>query len=163
MHWVTKLQQTQQSTNHDDVIKWKHLRVTGPLWGESIGHRWFPSQRPVTQSFVVFFDLPLNKRLDKQSIRRWFETPSRSLWLHCIDHVHISWDVLQIGRWNYQTYGYSFASLLWIIAIIRIIWLYWNGAVICKDLYQPHRQICREPFHQRFQSSVEIRRKFMFL
>ena len=30
----------------------------------------FPSQRPVTQSFDVFFDLHLNKRLCKQS-RRW--------------------------------------------------------------------------------------------
>ena len=25
---------------YDDVIKWKHFRVTGPLWGESTGHRW---------------------------------------------------------------------------------------------------------------------------
>ena len=29
------------------------------------------------------FELCLNKRLCKQSKRRWFETPSRSLWLHC--------------------------------------------------------------------------------
>ena len=27
----------------------------------------FPAQRPVTQSFDVFFDLHLNKRLSKQS------------------------------------------------------------------------------------------------
>ena len=39
----------------------------------------FPSQRPVTRSFDVFFYLHLNKRLSKQSGRRWFETPSRSL------------------------------------------------------------------------------------
>ena len=25
-----------------------------------IGHRWIPTQRPVTQSFDVFFDLRLN-------------------------------------------------------------------------------------------------------
>ena len=42
----------------------------------------FPSQRPVTRSFHVFFDLCLNKRLSKQSGHRWFETPSRSLWRH---------------------------------------------------------------------------------
>ena len=35
--------------------------------------------RPVTRYFDVFFDLCLNKRLSKQSRRRWFETPSRSL------------------------------------------------------------------------------------
>ena len=28
----------------------------------------FPSQKPVTRSFDVFFDLRLNKRLSKQSI-----------------------------------------------------------------------------------------------
>ena len=43
----------------------------------------FPSQRPVTQSFDVFIDLHLNKRLCKPSRRRLFETPSRSLWHHC--------------------------------------------------------------------------------
>ena len=48
-----------------------------PVTGE------FPSQRPVTRSFEVFFDMRLNKRLSKKSKRRWFETPSRSLWCHC--------------------------------------------------------------------------------
>ena len=47
-----------------------------PVTGE------LPSQRPVTRSFDVFFDLRLNKRLSKQSIRWWFETPTRSLWRH---------------------------------------------------------------------------------
>ena len=39
-----------------------------------------PSQRPVAQSFGVFLDLRLNKRFNKQSIRRWYETPSHSSW-----------------------------------------------------------------------------------
>ena len=43
----------------------------------------FPSQRPVTQSFDAFVDLRLNTRLSKQSIRWWFETPSRPSWRHC--------------------------------------------------------------------------------
>ena len=43
----------------------------------------FPSQRPVTQSLDVFFDLRLNKRLGKQSRGWWLVTPSRSLWRHC--------------------------------------------------------------------------------
>ena len=47
----------------------------------------FPSQRPVTWSFDVFFDLGLNKRLSKHSKRRWFETPSRSVWRHCNDMI----------------------------------------------------------------------------
>ena len=45
----------------------------------------FPSQSPVTQSFDIFFDYTLNKRLSKQSWGWWFETPSRSLWRHCTD------------------------------------------------------------------------------
>ena len=48
-----------------------------PVTGE------FPSQRPVTRSFGVFFDLSLNKRLSKPTRRRWFETQSPSLWHHC--------------------------------------------------------------------------------
>ena len=48
-----------------------------PVTGE------FPSQRPVTLGFDIFLDLRLNKRLSKQSRRRWFETPSSSLWRHC--------------------------------------------------------------------------------
>ena len=48
-----------------------------PVTGE------FPSQRPVTRSFDVFFDLRLNKRLSKQSWGCWFKTSLRSLWHHC--------------------------------------------------------------------------------
>ena len=52
-----------------------------------------PSQRPVTGSFDVFFDLPLNKRLSKQSWHRWFETGNYMFWngtigfLRSVKHV----------------------------------------------------------------------------
>ena len=39
----------------------------------------FPSQNPVTRSFNVFLDLRQSKRLNKQSRRHGFETPSCSL------------------------------------------------------------------------------------
>ena len=55
-----------------------------PVTGE------FLSQRPVTRSFDVFFDLGLNIRLRKQSRRRWFEMPSHSLWRHCNDLIIIN-------------------------------------------------------------------------
>ena len=61
-----------------------------PVTGE------FPSQRPVTRSFDVFFDLRLNKRLSKQSC---------PLWRHCNDRhdfsFHYDWSLL-----NYLP-GYS--------------------------------------------------------
>ena len=58
------------------------FRVTGPLCGEFTGPGEFPTQRPVTRSFDVFFDLRMNKRLSKQPWGWWFETPSWSLWRH---------------------------------------------------------------------------------
>ena len=54
----------------------------------------FPTQRPVTRSFDVFFDLRLNKRLSKQSWGWWFETPSWSLWRQCnemLEWLLMSW------------------------------------------------------------------------
>ena len=42
----------------------------------------FPTQRPVTRSFDVYFDLRSNKRLSKQPWGWWFETLSCSLWRH---------------------------------------------------------------------------------
>ena len=46
-----------------------------------------PSQRPVTQSIDVFFDLCLYKRLSKQSRSWWLETPLRSLWRNCYERT----------------------------------------------------------------------------
>ena len=43
----------------------------------------FPPQWPMMRCLDVFFDLRMNKRLSKQSKRRWFETPSFSLWRAC--------------------------------------------------------------------------------
>ena len=59
------------------------IRGNGPLWGEPGGTGGFPSQRPVSRIFAVFFDLHLSKRLSTHSARRRFETSLRSLWRHC--------------------------------------------------------------------------------
>ena len=69
------------------VSWWRHQRETfsallaicagnSPVPGE------FLTQRPVTRSFDVFFDVRLNKRLSKQSWGWWFETLSRPLLRH---------------------------------------------------------------------------------
>ena len=77
------------------------FREIGPLCGEFTGPGEFPTQRPVTRSFDVFFDLRLNKALSKQSWGWWFETLSRSLWRHrkglpkCNKECH-AWKVLFI-------------------------------------------------------------------
>ena len=59
------------------------FRVTGPLCGEFTGPGEFPAQKPVMRSIDVFFDLRLNKRLNKQPWGWWFQTPPRSLWRQC--------------------------------------------------------------------------------
>ena len=83
-----------------------------PVTGE------FPSQRPVKRSCDVFFDLRMNKRLSKQSIRRWFETPSHSLWHHCNDS-DITHEVLRdfakyrrIFKWRYPVRKSDTESLI---------------------------------------------------
>ena len=74
-------------TNHPQPW-WRHQMETfsallaicagnSPVPGE------FPTQRPVTRSFDVYFDQRPNKRLSKQSRGWWFETLSWSLWRHC--------------------------------------------------------------------------------
>ena len=75
------------------------FRVTGHLCGEFTGPGEFPTQRPVTRSFDVLFDLRLNKRLSKQSWGWWFETLSCSLWRHC-----------NVTRWIRTTFWISFFS-----------------------------------------------------
>ena len=69
--------------SYDDVIWWKHFPRYGPLCGNSTATGEFPTQRPVTRSFDVFFDPRLNKRLNKQSWGWWFGMPSHPLWRHC--------------------------------------------------------------------------------
>ena len=69
------------------------FRVTGPLCGEFTVPGEFPTQKPVTRSFDVYFDLRLNKRLSKRPWGWWFETPSWSLWRQCNEITVI------IGSW----------------------------------------------------------------
>ena len=57
----------------------------------------FPSKRLVTWNIAVYFDLHLNKRLSKQSIRQGFEIPLCSLWHHCNVEGHHQ------ALWNCQT------------------------------------------------------------
>ena len=73
--------------HHDDVIKLKHFPCYWPFVRGTTGHLCFPSQRPVTPSFDVFFDVRLNKRLRKQSKCWWLQTPPCSLWRHTDDPV----------------------------------------------------------------------------
>ena len=65
------------------------FRITGLLCGEFTGQQWIPRIKASDEGFFVFFDLRLEKRLSKQSLGWWFETPSRSLWRHCNEEKYL--------------------------------------------------------------------------
>ena len=80
--------------------------------GNSLVTGQFHSQRPVTQSFDAFFDLRLNKRLNKPLRRHWFETPSPFLWRYCNDlaptkHQAIIWTNGENDHWRHLPYTFS--------------------------------------------------------
>ena len=61
---------------HDDFIKWKHLFVTGPLWGDSLGHWWIsPKKASGAELWCFLWYAPEQK----------VEAPSRLLWRHYND------------------------------------------------------------------------------
>ena len=76
------------------------FRVTGLCAGNSPVPGEFPTQRPVTRSIDVFFDLRLNKRLSKQSWCWWLETLSRPLWRHC-NELNQNIEILVIIHWHW--------------------------------------------------------------
>ena len=92
----------------------------------------FPSQRPVTQNFDVFFDLCLNKWLSKHSMRRrWYETPSCPLWRHCNAATRILWDILWAG--GLRTYLISHEHVQWVA-------IFWTINILtCTILHNPLR------------------------
>ena len=58
------------------------FRVTSPLWGG------FPHKGQWRGALTYFFYLRRNKRLSKQSSRRWSGTPYGSLWRQCNELGH---------------------------------------------------------------------------
>ena len=58
----------------------------------------FPTQRPVTRSFDVYFDLRPNKRVSKQLWGWWFETQSHPLWRHVMSS-HRNLEKLFTWQW----------------------------------------------------------------
>ena len=105
--------------------KWKYFPRNWPFVREI--HR-FPTQRPVTQSFDVFFDLRLNKGLSKQPWCWWFETPSLSLWRQCNVYMYTNKInkatvilTVQLFRWvlSGDNYCFMFVATNWSLTLMR--------------------------------------------
>ena len=90
--WITHITWWRHQMETFSVLLALQFTGNSPVNGE------FPSQRPATRSFDVFFDMCLNKRLSKQSWGWWFETQSRSLWRHCNDKSEVRTFTTGINR-----------------------------------------------------------------
>ena len=99
------------------------FRVTEHLCGNSLVTGEFPSQRPVTQSFDVFFDLLLDKWLSKQS---W----GLVIWGYHHTHYDVTvmmwhkhqWFILSL--WNlgcYGNFGLHFLSDQFILVLKHLL------------------------------------------
>ena len=75
----------------------------------------FPTQRPVTRNFDVFFDLRQNERLSKHSWGWWLETLSRPSWRH-INGLVGQWHRLK-DRQTLKT-GITEINVMYMIAAI---------------------------------------------
>ena len=77
------------------------FRITSPLWGESIGHRWWrvdsPHKGPVTDNFDICF----GKRLNKQ----------RSC---------VIWDALTL-MWRHRNVPFQYGGLVLVILIAQLV------------------------------------------
>ena len=107
------------------------FRVTSYLWGESTCE--FPSQRPVARSFGVFFDLRLNNGWATR--RRWFETPSHSLWRHYNEgwpYTYTWW------RHDMEIFFFSFLALCEGIAAVA------HDDVIKWNIFRVTGHLCGE-------------------
>ena len=110
-----------------------------PVTGE------FLSQRPVTRSFDVFFDLRLNKRLSKHSWGWWFETPSHSLWRHGNDLTVLAClSSLSEYVWHFTLYTWDWSCPLPFWLQVIKIWLFFGMMIKTKITEQElwHRDNC---------------------
>ena len=132
--------------------KWKHL----PCYWPFVVHRRIPLTK-ASNAELVFFDLRLNKMLCKQTKRRWFWVPWRSLWRHSDDgrksFLHVcrlmmNFDVLFIfGRNKLMTRQCDCRYLIRRCAPVTPLWYFvpdvWATfhmmiASTVKSLYKTH-------------------------
>ena len=95
-------------------------------------------------SLAIFIDLPLKKRLSKQSRHWWFETPSHSLWRHC----YVIWRM----RWLVFMYLVIMISVKLLIIRITPIWQYISKVIICIGF--SHLLIFLEFCRQSYRSAL---------
>ena len=86
-----------RSDYHDGVFKWSNFPLLALYAGNSPFTGEFPSPRPVTRGFDVFFDSICAWINATQSWGWWFEKPSHSLWRH--SNIDSSPWLIEFGKW----------------------------------------------------------------
>ena len=104
----------------------------------------FPTQRPVTRIFNVYFDLRPNKRLSKQSWGWWFETQSHPLWRHRNDIETLS--TLLAPRAVHPSVTGGFASQGGS-----------NDDRFCPRWFQSENLLNKQSIYQRYETSQRSR------
>ena len=106
------------------MVTWSNeniFLVTGHLCGEWTGHRWILPIKASDAELWYFFDLRLNKQLNKESWGWWFETPSYLLWGHCnVMIICIYFRYLGTGNRSYHMVSDNGLSPAWCEIMIRI-------------------------------------------
>ena len=138
----------------------------------------FPTQRPVTRSFDVYFDLRPDKRLSKQLWGWWFETLSHSLWRHRNVCANV-WSVLFCCvcvicflSINAMTLDMSFivailTNIVWLLFPVCYSWGHgWNQAIPLRcrhnerdgvSNHQPHHCLLNCWFRRRSKKTANLR------
>ena len=129
------------------------FRVTGHLCGEFTGHWWIPRTKASDAELWCFpLIRALSKRLSKQSWGWWFDTPSRSLWLHCNDNL-IKTQIAVFFATFMMHYMYYYTMIPLTAAILRLLLHNVSGILYHLGCFAP-----REP-HKIFMVDKNLKNK----
>ena len=146
---------------HAVISWWRHQMETffallascagnTPVSGE------FPTQRPVSRGFDIFFDLRLNKRLSKQSWGWWFETLSCSSWRHCNMYSNIRGRALFTVNFHFivrKSYNRLYPIVANVISKTGSLskWILRNTAAHTNSIFGLHRKTSQLNYTESWQ------------
>ena len=132
---------------HDDIIKWKHFpRYTGALWGLSTGHLWIPLTKATDAELWCFIDRRPDKRLSKQTRRRYQWSPS---------HTGLATMLRPIRPQNKT-------NRRW-IADKSCDWSLKSCVIVRAKLYAASRWLCSKPWTYDYKSQEVANRSHMIV
>ena len=124
-----------------------------------------PSQRLVTRSFDVFFDLRLARRLSNQWWGWWFETPSCPLWRHWMDQAdHLTPITTHWLKWKYPAWWHDFRTKVTKFGGNQYLWCYCSKSLWWRhngcdgfSNHQAHECLLNRLFKRRTKKTSGLR------